>query len=306
MVGLRGLDAREVVSRRRVRYAGCARAPSSRRGPTTRQARVERRSARARHRNVSLLAQESLDLLVAALVDMPSESGDEGPLADAVEESLRQSPHLHVVRDGHAVVARSDLGRQQRVVIAGHLDTVPIASNVPSARDGRRLRGCGTSDMKSGVAVMLQLARTEAPARDYTLVFYDCEEVEAARNGLARLAREHRDWLTGDFAVLMEPTNAVVEAGCQGTMRVDVTLTGRRAHSARSWLGDNAIHAAAPVLAILSSYDARQVDIDGCVYKEGLQAVAIEGGVAGNVVPDEARVGVNFRFAPDRSEEQAL
>jgi succinyl-diaminopimelate desuccinylase len=250
---------------------------------------------------MALLHHEDLDALVAALVDIPSESGAEGPLADAVEASLRRHEHLQVDRDGHVLVARTDLGRAQRVVIAGHLDTVPIAGNVPSQRDGGRLIGCGSSDMKSGLAVMLRLAGIDAPIRDYTLVFYDCEEVEAARNGLGRLAREHREWLTADFAILMEPTNAVVEAGCQGTMRVDVTLTGRRAHSARPWLGTNAIHAAAPVLAALAAYDARSVEIDGCLYREGLSAVGIRGGHAGNVIPDECVVSVNFRFAPDRS-----
>jgi succinyl-diaminopimelate desuccinylase len=248
---------------------------------------------------------EDLDALVAALVDIPSESGAEGPLSDAVEASLRHAAHLRIDRDGDAVVARTDFGKVQRVVIAGHVDTVPIADNVPSRREGDRLFGCGTSDMKSGLAVMLRLAEIDAPTRDYTLVFYDCEEVEAARNGLGRLARSHRDWLAGDFAVLMEPTNAVVEAGCQGSLRVDVRLTGRRAHSARPWLGDNAIHAAAPVLATLASYDAREVDIDGCRYREGLSAVGVSGGVAGNVIPDVCVVSVNFRFAPDRSVDDA-
>jgi succinyl-diaminopimelate desuccinylase len=254
---------------------------------------------------VSLDLDGDLDGLVAALVDLPSESGAEGPLADAVETSLQRFAHLTVHRDGSAVVARTSLGRPQRVVIAGHLDTVPIADNVPSRRDGERLLGCGSSDMKSGLAVMLRLPHVDEPARDYTLVFYDCEEVEAARNGLGRLARAHADWLAADFAVLMEPTNAVVEAGCQGTLRVDVRLTGRRAHSARPWLGDNAIHAAAPVLATLASYDARAVEIDGCHYREGLSAVGISGGVAGNVIPDECVVHVNFRFAPDRSIQDA-
>src|SRR4051794_29791777 len=204
------------------------------------------------------------DALTASLIDVPSVSGSEGRLADEVELALRSVAHLDVRRDGDTIAASTTLGHARRVVIAGHLDTVPIADNVPSRRDNGRLYGCGSSDMKSGIAVMLRLARIADPARDYTLVFYDCEEVETARNGLGRLARTHRDWLDADFAVLMEPTNAVVEAGCQGTMRVDMTLTGRRAHSARPWLGDNAIHAAAPVLAVLSSYDAREVDIDGC------------------------------------------
>jgi succinyl-diaminopimelate desuccinylase len=193
------------------------------------------------------------------------------------------------------------------VLLAGHLDTVPVADNLPSRREGDLLHGCGTSDMKSGDAVILHLAATlPEPAYDLTFVLYDNEEVEAERNGLTRLVRDHRDWLDADLAVLMEPTGGRVEAGCQGTLRVRVELHGTRAHSARSWLGVNAIHAAAPVLQRLADYRARDVDIDGCVYREGLQAVAVAGGVAGNVVPDAASVTVNFRFAPDRSEADAL
>ena len=240
--------------------------------------------------------------LTAALVDVPSVSGEEKVLADAVEAALRREPHLEVVRLGETVLARTALGRDRRVLLAGHLDTVPIADNVPSRREGDLLYGCGSSDMKAGVAIMAHLAvAVREPAHDVTLVLYDCEEVEAVRNGLNRVERERRDWLDADLAILGEPTSGLVEGGCQGTMRVVVALHGRRAHSARSWLGENAIHAAAPVLARLAAYEARVVDIDGCVYREGLQAVRIGGGVAGNVVPDAAEVTVNFRFAPDRS-----
>ncbi len=245
--------------------------------------------------------------LTTTLVDMPSVSGSEGPLADAVEKSLRALPHLRVERDGDAVVAFTALGRAERVVLAGHLDTVPIVDNVPSRRDGERLYGCGTSDMKSGVAVLLHLAATLIdPTRDITYICYDNEEVAAELNGLRRLAANQPEWLAADLAVLLEPTDGVVEAGCQGTLRVEVTVPGRRAHSARSWLGDNAIHAAAPLLARLAAYEPRQVDIDGCVYREGLSAVRISGGTANNVIPDAVTVTINFRFAPDRSETQAL
>ncbi|TWF76379.1 succinyldiaminopimelate desuccinylase [Pseudonocardia hierapolitana] len=250
----------------------------------------------------------SLDLagdpveLCAALVDVPSVSGDEGELASALEAALRaQAPHLRVLRSGHAVLARTELGREKRVLLAGHIDTVPIAGNVPSRRDAGLLHGCGTSDMKAGDAVFAHLAAVlPDPRHDLTFVFYDCEEVEAVRNGLGRIEREHRDWLAADLAILGEPTNGAVEAGCQGTLRVDVTVRGRRAHSARSWLGDNAVHKAEAVLHRLATYPAREVDIDGCRFREGLQAVRIAGGVAGNVVPDECVVTVNFRFAPDR------
>lgn len=243
--------------------------------------------------------------LTAALVDFPSVSGTEGPLADAVEAALRAVPGLEVVRDGDAVLARTNLGRDRRVLLAGHLDTVPIADNVPSRVDGDKLYGCGTSDMKAGVAVLLRLATLADPADDLTLVCYDNEEVDSSRNGLGRVARTLPDWLAADFAVLLEPTSGAVEAGCQGTVRAVVRVAGKRAHSARSWLGVNAIHAAAPVLDRLAAYQPRSVDIDGCVYREGLNAVGVTGGVAGNVLPDVCEVTVNFRFAPDRSEADA-
>jgi succinyl-diaminopimelate desuccinylase len=244
--------------------------------------------------------------LTAALVDVPSVSGTEAPIADLVQAALETVPALQVVRDGNVVVARTALGRERRVLLAGHLDTVPIADNVPSHVDGGRLFGCGTSDMKSGDAVLLHLAATlPAPAYDLTFVLYDNEEVEADRNGLNRIVATRRELLDADLAVLMEPTDGAVEAGCQGTLRVRVSIPGRRAHSARGWLGENAIHAAAPLLTALVRYDAREVEIDGCTYREGLNAVRIDGGVAGNVIPDACSVLVNFRFAPDRTEEQA-
>jgi succinyl-diaminopimelate desuccinylase len=245
--------------------------------------------------------------LTAALVDVASVSGDERVLADAVHQGLDALGRYRIDRDGDAIVARTELGREHRVVLAGHLDTVPIVGNVPSRREGDRLYGCGTTDMKSGLAVLLHLAATVAdPSYDLTLVCYDNEEVEAVRNGLGRVSREHPDWLAADFAVLLEPTNGTVEGGCQGTMRARVTTHGKRAHSARSWFGVNAIHAAGEILARLTAYQARRVEIDGCEYREGLNAVRINGGVAGNVIPDRCDVEVNYRFAPDRSEVEAF
>jgi succinyl-diaminopimelate desuccinylase len=247
------------------------------------------------------------EALTASLVDIPSPSGGETRLADEVEATLRAVGHLQVERDGDAIMARTDLGRSQRVVIAGHLDTVPVADNLPSRRDGEKLYGCGTSDMKAGLAVMLRLAAGVAePRHDVSWLFYDNEETDAAHNGLGRVLRNVPQWMQADLAVLMEPTSNRVEAGCQGTLRVLVVVTGRRAHSARSWLGENAIHAASEVLARLSAYQARRVVIDGCEYREGLNAVRIEGGVSGNVVPDRCTIAVNHRFAPDRSEDEAL
>ncbi len=250
--------------------------------------------------------------LTRALVDVPSVSGSEGPLADAVEVALRALGGLEVERVGDAVLARTNLGLPTRVVLAGHLDTVPIADNVPSRLDETTglLHGCGTSDMKSGDAVMLRLAGRfgvpgARPAHDLTFVFYDNEEVEAVKNGLGRVARERRGWLYGDLAVLLEPTDGEIEAGCQGTLRARLETRGRRAHSARSWLGVNAVHGLAGALATLAAYRPREVEIDGCLYREGLNAVGISGGVAGNVIPDEASLTVNFRYAPDRDEDAA-
>ncbi|MFF8830265.1 succinyl-diaminopimelate desuccinylase [Streptomyces sp. NPDC015131] len=252
------------------------------------------------------LAQDG-PALTAALVDFPSVSGTEKPLADAVERALRALPHLTVDRYGNNVVARTHLGRAERVVLAGHIDTVPIADNVPSRLDENGvLWGCGTSDMKSGVAVQLRIAATvPEPNRDLTFVFYDNEEVAAHLNGLGHIAEAHPDWLEGDFAILLEPSMGEVEGGCQGTLRVHLRTKGERAHSARSWMGSNAVHAAAPILARLAAYEPRRPVIDGLEYHEGLNAVGIEGGVATNVIPDECTVIVNYRYAPDRTMAEA-
>lgn len=244
--------------------------------------------------------------LTARLVDAPSVSGDEAPLADAIESVLGSLAHLTLHRDGNAIVARTELGRPRRVVLAGHIDTVPIAGNVPSTVVGGVLHGCGSADMKAGVAVQLKLAASVAePVMDVTYVFYDCEEIESDRNGLGRLSRHSPDRLAADFAILLEPTDGFVEGGCQGTIRAEITVRGERAHSARSWRGRNAIHDTNDVLDVLRGYQPRQPEVDGLAYREGLNAVGIVGGVAGNVIPDECVVTVNFRFAPDLSVDQA-
>jgi succinyl-diaminopimelate desuccinylase len=252
------------------------------------------------------LSRSSVDL-TADLVDVFSVSGSEGELADLVEESLRPHPHLEVLRDGDAVIARTRLGRDRRAVIAGHLDTVPVNANLPSRLDDHGiLWGRGTVDMKGGCAILLKLAaELTDPAIDVTWVWYDNEEVAAELNGLGRVSRTHPDWLVADFAILAEPTGAEIEGGCNGTLRAEIRTTGKRAHSARAWAGDNAIHNAAPILTLLAGYEARTVAVDGLEYREGLSAVGVRGGVAGNVVPDEAVVTVNYRFAPDTSGAQA-
>lgn len=246
--------------------------------------------------------------LARALVDIPSVSGEEAAIADAIETALSALPHLEVTRLGDAVVARTSLGRAERVILAGHIDTVPIADNLPAtiSADGRELIGRGAVDMKAGDAVFLSLAASlTQPTRDLTFVFYDHEEVEAHLNGLGRVARERPDLLAGDFAILGEPTAGVIEGGCNGTLRADITLRGVAAHSARAWKGVNAIHLAAPMLSRLASYEPLTVEVDGLEYREGLNAVGIRGGIAGNVIPDACTVTLNFRFAPSTDPEHA-
>jgi succinyl-diaminopimelate desuccinylase len=244
--------------------------------------------------------------LTRALCDIPSVSRDEAAICDAVEAALKRLGHLTTERVGNTLVARTELGRERRVMLAGHLDTVPVNDNFPTRTEGDVMWGLGTSDMKSGTALALWIAATvENPKFDLSFAFYDCEEIEAAANGLNKLSKSRPELLAADFAILLEPTYGLVEAGCQGTMRVRVTTRGKRAHSARSWKGENAIHRLAPVLERLNAYEAREVEVDGCAYREGLNAVFIGGGVAGNVIPDEGWIDVNFRFAPDRDEAAA-
>ncbi|NQX34209.1 succinyl-diaminopimelate desuccinylase [Herbiconiux sp. VKM Ac-2851] len=254
---------------------------------------------------------ESSTVLTQQICDVESVSGDETLLADAIVASLAGADHLEIIRDGDTIVARTNLGRAQRVVIAGHIDTVPLNDNLPTryeTLDGEEyLWGRGTVDMKAGVAVQLKLAaELTEPVVDITWMWYDHEEVSNELNGLTRLAANRPDLFAGDFAILGEPTNSQIEGGCNGNLRAEIRAYGLRAHSARSWVGDNAIHKAAAILAILDSNEAPQVEVDGLVYREGLNAVGISGGVAGNIIPDEVMVHVNYRFAPSRSGDEAV
>lgn len=251
--------------------------------------------------------------LTRQLCDIASVSGYERTIADAVERLLAGAPHLSVTRDGDTVVARTELGRERRVVIAGHLDTVPINENLP-VRDMTDpvsgepvIWGRGTVDMKAGVAVQLVLAlELSEPPVDLTWVWYDHEEVASELNGLGRAMRNAPELFAADFAILGEPTNGGIEGGCNGTLRARVSMLGKRAHSARSWMGIDAIHRIAPLLQRLADYEAETVTVDGLDYREGLNAVRIAGGVAGNVIPDRCDVEVNYRFAPSRSAEEAV
>ena len=265
--------------------------------------------------------RQDVALLTAALIDVDSVSGNETALADSVEAALRAIPQLETLRDGDAIIARTKLGRDERVILAGHLDTVPLptvegslgtvpATWISGVPGTGALYGRGATDMKGGVAVQLALAASlfddgAEPARDVTFVFYDHEEVEAAKSGLGRLVHNHRSLLEGDFAILLEPTDGTVEGGCNGTARFEATTLGQAAHSARAWMGSNAIHSAAPILNRLAAYEPGTFTVDGLDYRESLNAVRINGGTAGNVIPDRCVVEINYRFAPDKSPEQA-
>ncbi len=254
-----------------------------------------------------------LDLLdlTEELCAIPSVSHDETQIADVVERRLRQrAPKLSVERFGDNVVARTQLGHDRRIVLAGHLDTVPANGNEIPRRDADTLHGLGAADMKGGLAVLLGLAEAlsengDAARFDATIVFYEAEEVAEEFNGLRTLFAEQPEWVAGDLAVLLEPTGGWVEAGCQGTLHLRAGFRGTRAHSARPWMGENAIHRAAAVLARLAAHTADTVEVDGLPYRESLQVVRIEGGIANNVVPDHCTLVVNRRFAPAYSIEEA-
>ncbi|MCK2036266.1 succinyl-diaminopimelate desuccinylase [Microbacterium sp. SSW1-49] len=255
------------------------------------------------------LTASSLDL-TRVICDIPSVSGEEQTLADAIEAAITPLAHLEVIRHGNTIVARTALGRSQRVAIAGHIDTVPINDNLPTRDveiDGEAyLWGRGTVDMKAGTAVQLKLAaEITDPSVDITWMWYDNEEVEASKNGLGLLAAVRPDLFEADFAILGEPSNGEVEGGCNGTLRAIVRTAGVRAHAARAWIGENAIHRAAPILTRLSEYRAREVLVEGLLYRESLSAVRITGGVAGNVIPDACEVEINYRFAPSKTAADA-
>ena len=266
-----------------------------------------------------LNAKADVETLTCDLVNFPSVSGNEQLLADEIEKILRNCSWLDVIRVNNSLVARTNLGRSSRVIVAGHIDTVPVADNSQAIRipaggslptgetvDSDVIFGLGTCDMKGGVAVALRAATLiESPVFDVTYIFYECEEVNSSLNGLTLIANQHPELLSADVAVLLEPSNSAIEAGCQGTLVAEVSAKGTRAHSARSWRGSNAIHSIAEALVVLNAYEARSVEIDAMVYREGLNAVKISGGIANNVIPDEVTLNVNYRYAPNVTAQQA-
>lgn len=244
--------------------------------------------------------------LTADLVEISSESRDEQAIVAFIEQRLRPLGHLSVTRVGDNLVARTELGRDCRVLLGGHTDTVPANRNAKARVEGATMWGVGSADMKGGLAVMLASAELHtAPAVDLTYVFYAREEIASSESGLEELFEAAPDLLVADLAILGEPTDGAIEAGCQGSIRADVTLRGARAHTARAWMGRNAIHRLAPLLVALGDYAPRRPTLAGCQFHEALLAVGIAGGVSGNVVPDSVTLSIAHRFAPDRSATEA-
>jgi len=253
-----------------------------------------------------LAGADNLFELTTALVGVASESFAEAALVERLEATLAGFEHLELTRVGDNLVARTDRGLDKRVVLAGHTDTVPANGNAVPRVDGDTLWGVGSADMKGGLAVMLALAgnAAESPV-ELSFVFYAREEVAAKHSGLGELIDARPDLLEGDVAILGEPTGGQIEAGCQGSVRLRVTLVGQRAHTARAWMGTNAIHRLGDLLVAVAAVEPRQPVILGCSFHEAVQVVSVSGGVAGNVVPDEAVIEVVHRFAPDHSSAEA-
>jgi succinyl-diaminopimelate desuccinylase len=254
------------------------------------------------------LDTQDLVELTRALVAVPSVSRGEGELADLIEARLaRRAPHLKIYRTGNNLVARTERGAPERIVFAGHIDTVPLPADDYPAQGPDCVTGLGAVDMKGGIAVMLLLAEDSADSvADATFVFYDKEEIGSHNSGLGPLFAEHYELVAGDFAVVLEPTDCVLEAGCQGNLVMEFEFRGTAAHSARPWMGRNAIHLAAPALTRLAGYTPEPAEAGGLVYRQAFGVVGAAGGRQGNVVPDRCTVKVNYRHAPGVTTEAAI
>lgn len=231
------------------------------------------------------------------LVDVPSESRREAALARHVAEVL-----------GVAGVAVQELGdggvlagpAGARVLLAGHLDTVPAQANRPGAREGGRVVGLGASDMKGALAVMLELALAGAP---YQVLFFAREELPVAESALTPLLAARR--LETELVLMMEPTGNAIHAGCLGNVNAEWVFHGRSGHSARPWLTDNAIERAAAGITALAAHPPEPHEFEGLVFREVAAVTRIAGGIASNVIPDRVTCHLNYRYAPGRSPQAA-
>jgi succinyl-diaminopimelate desuccinylase len=238
------------------------------------------------------------------LIDIPSPTGAEDALRDAIAERLSGLVPQII---GRSVVVGHRTGRPL-ISLYGHLDTVPEQDNLPARVAAGRVHGLGASDMKGGLAVMVALLEDESVRNgpfDVIGVFYDAEEGPAAGNGLERVLDEAPLLLASEFAVVMEPTDGELQLGCQGTINARVEFHGVSAHSARPWLGENAITKAGSWLAVMHERGWRDVEVAGLTFKETFAVTLADGGVAANMIPPRFVLNLNHRYPPDRSVEEA-
>ena len=242
------------------------------------------------------------------LVSIPSVSRSEAAAMAYVRDELALEP---LVADDDVLFATTARrpGRPL-VLLAGHVDTVPAQDNLPGRLENGSVVGLGASDMKGGVAVMLEVADwTRSADRDLDLdlgfFFFTREELPAEESPVPAFLEESADAKAAELAIVLEPTDNELHLGCLGNLEARLTFRGVSAHSARPWTGDNAIHKASAALAPLAELEPRDVEVDGLVFREVVSAVGIEGGIAGNVVPDRCAACLNYRYAPGRTREQA-
>ena len=251
------------------------------------------------------LAQRTLEL-----VDIPSESRNEAAIAAHVRALVPPSFALDWEGDDAAVWVRRSAGDRPLVVLAGHYDTVPAQGNLPGRIEDGAVHGLGASDMKGGLAVLLELARDVdagaiVPELDLALLLFGKEELPAAFSPLPALFDGSHAVHEAELAILLEPTDCTIQAGCLGNLNARIVFHGTSGHSARPWTAENAIEKALDGLRAYASIEPRPVEIGGLTFTEVATITQIEGGIATNVVPDRATANVNFRYAPDRSPSSA-
>lgn len=276
-------------------------------------------AARALHLQEPTAAAEDLAARLLELAAIRSVSREEKALCDLLEGRLRAIAGVEVVRAGDNLIATlPELAGRPRLILCGHLDTVPVNENFPPRRDGDRIAGLGTTDLKSGLAVLLRLldelsgalaARAAGTVDcDPAFVLYAREEIAFTESGLNEVERAWPKLKEASFAVCVEPTANAVELGCNGTLHAELAVLGKAAHAARPWLGSNAIHSALPLLARVASRPERDYSPPGrpeIRYREVMSVTGVSGGKARNVIPDRCTFNVNFRYAPDRTPDGA-
>ena len=249
------------------------------------------------------IAQTTLELC-----KIPSVTGEEGKIADFLENFLMEN-NLIFERYRHSIIAKGPFDKiKPTIMLVGHHDTVPPhKDDIKTCINGNKLYGRGASDMKSGVAVIMHLIKdldfTVLPY-NIQIVFYDREEGKFEDSGLELLFKQSNS-LKADFSIVLESTNLNIHPGCQGTIHANLTFKGKTCHSSRPWEGENAIHKAANILKKLAEKEPTEVKIDGLIFKEVMQATMAQAGVARNVIPDHFELNLNYRYAPDKTVEEA-